>query len=332
MDYRQALVEALSKPNMNKQKFVENKQVKTEDTEEFLEPRFDSRASFYKKAKVVKKDNGDEELYSYDTHVGGVRNGKPYSKGKFSQTTTRHQKDYFQQRGFDPKEVEVEENKKIQESDEKDYWTNKNPIEISKNDDFYTKFCKYWVNQTIDAHIKFNNDGSVKLTVGDEDETYESCKEMFESLEIAESIDMDIVDNKIDIVALTKKSITDDDIRKIYEILGEDYTLEENKKITEGEAQLFKKKINKTDIKKVESKKLQETEDMLGRAYDYLDDLGISAADLLVKVSNFFGQDETNEFAHTLLSEMDESKKVEGKEPKRKVISQHNIRKVESKK
>lgn len=278
MDYRQALVEALSRPQSNKRKFVENKEqfnykdkelsglntytyifdldqendfekakqelrktgtvseifinngyglewkkdreVKTEDTEEFLEPRFDSRASFYKKAKVVKKDNGDEELYSYDTHVGGVRGGKPYSKGKFSQTTTRHQKDYFQQRGFDPKEVEIEECKEIKEKEIK----------------------------------------------------------------------------------------------------------------TEGEAPLFKTKINKTDIKKVESKKLQETEDMLGRAYDYLDDLGISAADLLVKVSNFFGQDETNEFAHTLLSEMDESKKVEGKEPKRKVISQHNIKKVENKK
>lgn len=98
-----------------KAKKVETKIVK-EDTEEYLEPRFDSRASFYKKAKVVKKDNGDEELYSYGTHVGGVRGGKPYSKGKFSQTTTRHQKDYFQQRGFDPKEVETE-GKKLEERD-----------------------------------------------------------------------------------------------------------------------------------------------------------------------------------------------------------------------
>lgn len=91
-----------------------------EDTEEYLEPRFDSRASFYKKAKVVTKDNGDEELYSYGTHVGGMRNGKPYSKGKWSQTTTRHQKEYFQQKGFDPKQVEVEENKKVTESKEED--------------------------------------------------------------------------------------------------------------------------------------------------------------------------------------------------------------------
>lgn len=95
----------------NSKNLTENKDVKTEDTEEFLEPRFDTRKSFYKKAKVVTKDNGDEELYSYGTHVGGVRGGKPYSKGKYSQTTTRHQKDYFKQRGFEPKEVPVEENK-----------------------------------------------------------------------------------------------------------------------------------------------------------------------------------------------------------------------------
>lgn len=104
-----------------KSKLIENKTRKveskvTEDTEEYLEPRFDSRNSFYKKAKVVKKDNGDEELYSYGTHVGGVRGGKPYSKGKWSQTTTRHQKEYFKQKGFNPKEVETE-NKKLEERD-----------------------------------------------------------------------------------------------------------------------------------------------------------------------------------------------------------------------
>lgn len=114
MDFREALLQEMQN---QKTKLVENKQRKdeakvVEDTEEYLEPRFDSRASFYKKAKVVTKDNGDEELYSYNTHVGGIRGGKPYTKGNFSQTTSRHQKDYFRQRGFDPKEVELEEDKK----------------------------------------------------------------------------------------------------------------------------------------------------------------------------------------------------------------------------
>lgn len=110
-------------------KVNKTKEVIKEDTEEYLEPRFDSKASFYKKAKVVKKDNGDEELYSYGTHVGGVKDGKPYSKGKWSQTTTRHQKEYFQQKGFDPKQVEVEESKKLEERD-----TSKEGIMKSIND------------------------------------------------------------------------------------------------------------------------------------------------------------------------------------------------------
>lgn len=116
MDFKEAFARELEN---SKVKLIENKSVKkesivTEDTEEYLEPRFDSRASFYKKARVVKKDNGDEELYSYGTHVGGVRNGKPYSKGKFSQTTSRHQKEYFTQKGFDSKDISIEEGKLIE--------------------------------------------------------------------------------------------------------------------------------------------------------------------------------------------------------------------------
>lgn len=117
MDFREALAMEMQK---SKAKLVESRTHKVEskieeDTEEYLEPRFDSRASFYKKAKVVTKDNGDEELYSYGTHVGGMRNGKPYTKGTWSQTTSRHQKEYFKQKGYDPKEVELEEGKKLEE-------------------------------------------------------------------------------------------------------------------------------------------------------------------------------------------------------------------------
>lgn len=295
MDYRQALVEALSKEKFgNRQKFVENKEVKKEDTEEFLEPRYDSRASFYKKAKVVTKDNGDEELYSYGTHVGGVRGGKPYSKGKFSQTTSRHQKDYFQQRGFDPKKVDVEESKIVEGNGEVPQSSYDIAEYIKDNVKGKNKLSMDEFNQLLD-------DAKSKILKGNEDNT-----------------DLDA-----EVRGILSYNGWDTDMES-----GDIFKAEESKKVTEGEAPLFKKKINKTDIKKVENKKLTETEDMLGRAYDYLDDIGISAADLLVKVSDFFGQDETNEFASTL---MNESKKVEGKEPKRKVISQHNIKKVESK-
>ena len=90
-----------------------------EDTDYALEPRYASAKSFYGKARVRQKDNGDEELYSYGTHVGGMRNGKPYSKGKFSSTTSRHQAEYFKQKGVDPKKVDVEEGKTCKECDEK---------------------------------------------------------------------------------------------------------------------------------------------------------------------------------------------------------------------
>lgn len=92
---------------------------KVEDTDYALEPRYASTKSFYGKAKVRQKDNGDEELYSYGTHVGGMRNGKPYSKGKFSSTTSRHQAEYFKQKGVDPKKVDVEEGKDCKECDKK---------------------------------------------------------------------------------------------------------------------------------------------------------------------------------------------------------------------
>lgn len=80
-----------------------------EDTDVALEPRYDNRNSFYGKARVVTKDNGDEELYSYGTLVAGIKDGKPYSKGKFSQTTSRHQREFFKQRNIDPATVEVVE-------------------------------------------------------------------------------------------------------------------------------------------------------------------------------------------------------------------------------
>lgn len=83
-----------------------------EDTNVALEPRYDSRNSFYGKARVVTKDNGDEELYSYGTLVAGIKDGKPYSKGKFSQTTSRHQREFFKQRDIDPATVEVVEEEK----------------------------------------------------------------------------------------------------------------------------------------------------------------------------------------------------------------------------
>lgn len=62
-----------------------------------LESRFDARKSFYGKAHVIDYENGTFELQSYNTIVSRCVNGKVEELGKFSATTTRHQKEFRKQ-------------------------------------------------------------------------------------------------------------------------------------------------------------------------------------------------------------------------------------------
>lgn len=62
-----------------------------------LEARFDARKSFYGKAKIIDHENGTVELLSYDTIVSRCVNGKVEELGKWSNTTTRHQKEFRKQ-------------------------------------------------------------------------------------------------------------------------------------------------------------------------------------------------------------------------------------------
>ena len=62
-----------------------------------LEARFDARKSFYGKAHVIDHENGTFELQSYDTIVSRCVNGNVEELGKFSNTTTRHQKEFRKQ-------------------------------------------------------------------------------------------------------------------------------------------------------------------------------------------------------------------------------------------
>ena len=70
-----------------------------------LPARFDARASFYGKAVVFHRENGDIELRSYQTIVACI---KGYSSptataevyGKYSATTSRHIKEFLKQHGF----------------------------------------------------------------------------------------------------------------------------------------------------------------------------------------------------------------------------------------
>lgn len=84
------------------------------DIEYILECQYDTRKSFYGKAKVHEtyKDNIQHlELQSYDTLVANYvyyknENRKVYEYfGKYSGTTTRHQKEFFKQLGLTEKEL-----------------------------------------------------------------------------------------------------------------------------------------------------------------------------------------------------------------------------------
>ena len=79
-----------------------------------LECRYDSRQSFYGKAKVEEKEYDNfiaYVLYSYGTEVASVevdadRGFKNYYyNGKYSQTTTRHQKEFFKQWGLSDSQI-----------------------------------------------------------------------------------------------------------------------------------------------------------------------------------------------------------------------------------
>lgn len=82
--------------------------------EYYLDCRFDSRASFYKKAKVLVYGNDDVEhleLQSYSTLVANYVYYKKEKRkvfeyfGCYSQTTTRHQKEFFRQLGLTENEL-----------------------------------------------------------------------------------------------------------------------------------------------------------------------------------------------------------------------------------
>ena len=77
-----------------------------------LDCRYDTRQSFYGKAKVLEQNMSDWseiDLYSYGTLVAKIIKTKKHIKyiyeGKFSQTTTRHQKEFFRQNGLSDKEI-----------------------------------------------------------------------------------------------------------------------------------------------------------------------------------------------------------------------------------
>ena len=60
---------------------------------------YDSRKSFYGKAVVI-EENNTLILFSYDTKVAEIQNGKASVYNTQSQTTVRHIKEFLLQNGF----------------------------------------------------------------------------------------------------------------------------------------------------------------------------------------------------------------------------------------
>lgn len=66
-----------------------------------LQANFDSRASFYGKARVETNVYGDKTLISYTTPVATITTGgEAHVMGLYSATTTRHIKEFLNQHGF----------------------------------------------------------------------------------------------------------------------------------------------------------------------------------------------------------------------------------------
>lgn len=62
-----------------------------------LNAQYDRRQSFYGKAHIIDHENGTYELQSYNTIVSRCVNGKVEHLGKWSQTTSRHQREFERQ-------------------------------------------------------------------------------------------------------------------------------------------------------------------------------------------------------------------------------------------
>lgn len=72
----------------------------TEEPVYDLGTNFDSRKSFYGKARVDMKDERNQKLYSYNALVAEIVDGKPKVYNLQSQTTLRHVKEFLKQNGF----------------------------------------------------------------------------------------------------------------------------------------------------------------------------------------------------------------------------------------
>ena len=153
-----------------------------------LRPQYDSRQSFYGKARVDTGDKDDKnKLFSYDTLVAEIKDGKPVVYGTFSATTLRHIKDWLKQNGFKAEnKAQIlrdygvkEEAKKCEEKECEDGKCKK---EECKED------CKESVTESVeevsvktdkeDISVKTDEQGKVSVETSVREETDEGAEEI----------------------------------------------------------------------------------------------------------------------------------------------------------
>lgn len=64
-----------------------------------LEPVYSNVKSFYGKARII-RENEVIKLLSYNTVIAEIKDNKVHINGFYSQTSTRHLKEFLQQYGF----------------------------------------------------------------------------------------------------------------------------------------------------------------------------------------------------------------------------------------
>lgn len=64
-----------------------------------LKPIYANVKSFYGKARII-RENGVIKLLSYNTVIAEIKDNKVHINGFYSQTSTRHLKEFLQQYGF----------------------------------------------------------------------------------------------------------------------------------------------------------------------------------------------------------------------------------------
>lgn len=141
-----------------------------------LEPEYDHRKSFYGKARVEEKPDGTKILWSYNTPVAKVENGKAtlLRRGYYgwfsSPTTLRHVKEFLRQNGF----------------------------EIgSKND--LAKMYETEIYESVKEALEDNVSFGVKANLNDKDEVVKAKetieKEEEDTVERIVDVDADSIDN-----------------------------------------------------------------------------------------------------------------------------------------